>query len=78
MDAGGVRVVVNPGLKFQLSTVLTLVAGTIFIMWLGEQISESGIGNGISLIIFTGIVARLPAGINNVFKMIRIEELSFY
>ncbi len=78
MDAGGISVVKNPGLKFQLSTVLTLVTGTIFIMWLGEQISESGIGNGISLIIFTGIVARLPAGINNVFKMIRIGKISLF
>ncbi|MEA3506225.1 MAG: preprotein translocase subunit SecY [Elusimicrobiota bacterium] len=78
MEVGGAKVVINPGIKFQLVTVLTLVAGTIFIMWLGEQISESGIGNGISLIIFTGIVARLPAGINNVFKLIRVDEMSLF
>lgn len=78
MEAGGAKVVINPGIKFQLVTVLTLVAGTIFIMWMGEQISESGIGNGISLIIFTGIVARLPAGVNNVFKLIRVDEMSLF
>jgi len=78
MEAGGVRVVTSPGFGFQFVTVATLVAGTIFIMWLGEQITDQGVGNGISLIIFTGIVARMPAGINNVFKMVRVEELSLF
>jgi len=63
---GGARIVPNPGLPFQLLTVLTLTTGTIFVMWLGEQISERGIGNGISLIIFAGIVARFPAGLSTV------------
>lgn len=55
--------VINPGLFFKLSTVITIVGGTIFIMWLGEQITQRGIGNGISLIIFAGIVANLPRAI---------------
>ncbi len=64
----GARIVPNPGLPFQLLTVLTLTTGTVFVMWLGEQISERGIGNGISLIIFAGIVARFPAGLNSIFS----------
>jgi len=60
---GGGLVVPDPGLGFQMLTVITLTCGTIFIMWLGEQISERGIGNGISLIIFIGIIARYPAGV---------------
>jgi preprotein translocase subunit SecY len=60
---GGAPVVPNPGIGFMLLTVLTLTTGTVFVMWLGEQISERGIGNGISLIIFAGIVARFPAGL---------------
>jgi len=63
---GGARIVPNPGLGFILLTVLTLTTGTIFVMWLGEQISERGIGNGISLIIFAGIVVRFPAGLNSI------------
>ena len=63
---GGARIVPSPGLPFQLLTVLTLSTGTVFVMWLGEQISERGIGNGISLIIFAGIVARFPSGVMNV------------
>ena len=58
--AGVVGVVIDPGWTFRLVTVITLVAGTILIMWLGEQITEKGIGNGISLIIFAGIVAAIP------------------
>jgi preprotein translocase subunit SecY len=54
--------VIDPGLFFRISTVITLTGGTIFLMWLGEQITSRGIGNGISLIIFTGIIAELPAG----------------
>src|SRR6202795_1262650 len=57
---GGGSVVYNPGWSFRIVTVLTLTAGTMFIMWLGEQITERGLGNGISLIIMAGIVARLP------------------
>ncbi len=62
---GGARVVPNPGVAFQLLTILTLTTGTVFVMWLGEQISERGIGNGISLIIFAGIVVRFPSGLNS-------------
>jgi preprotein translocase subunit SecY len=64
----GARIVPFPGLPFQLLTVLTLTTGTVFVMWLGEQISERGIGNGISLIIFAGIVARFPAGLSQVLS----------
>ena len=60
---GGLTLVANPGLAFTLMTVLTLTAGTVFIMWLGEQITERGIGNGMSLLIFAGIVVGFPAGI---------------
>jgi preprotein translocase subunit SecY len=64
----GMSIVINPGIGFKLLTMLTLCSGTIFIMWLGEQITERGIGNGISLIIFVGIVARLPGGLINEIK----------
>ncbi len=66
-----VPVVPNPNLLFRFTTVLTLTTGTIFIMWLGEQITEHGIGNGISLIIFIGIIARYPVGFLRMFDMIR-------
>ena len=56
-------------------TVITLTSGTAFIMWLGEQITERGIGNGISLIIFAGIVARLPSAVTTTFQFIREGEL---
>ena len=58
-------IVPNPGLGFQFLTVLTLTTGTIFVMWLGEQISERGIGNGISLIIFAGIVVNFPRSLGS-------------
>src|SRR5207237_5273052 len=58
--AGGLPLVYSPGWGFRLMTVLTLTTGTTFIMWLGEQITERGIGNGMSLIIFAGIVVNLP------------------
>jgi preprotein translocase subunit SecY len=61
--ASGATVVPNPGVGFKLLTIITLTCGTIFIMWLGEQITERGIGNGISLIIFIGVIARLPGAI---------------
>ncbi|MDR1872680.1 MAG: preprotein translocase subunit SecY [Deltaproteobacteria bacterium] len=61
-------VVINPGMSFRLMTTITLAAGTCFIMWLGEQITERGIGNGISLIIFAGIVEALPSAIGGVFR----------
>ena len=61
-------IVINPGFGFVLLTIISLTTGTAFIMWLGEQISERGVGNGMSLIIFTGIVVGLPNGINNVYQ----------
>jgi len=69
--AGAQSVVINPGLGFQLLTVITLVSGTIFVMWLGEQISERGIGNGISLLITIGILVRLPNVIINEATLIQ-------
>lgn len=72
---GGAPVVPNPGWGFRFMTVLTLTTGTIFIMWLGEQISERGIGNGISLIIFAGIVVSLPTGIQNIVSRIRTGDM---
>jgi preprotein translocase subunit SecY len=72
----GALVVPSPGWSFRLMTVLTLTAGTAFIMWLGEQITERGIGNGISLIIFSGIVARLPSAIVNTFRLMETGELN--
>jgi preprotein translocase subunit SecY len=68
-SVAGAPVVPNPGMGFRLMTMITLTTGTAFIMWLGEQISERGIGNGISLIIFAGIVARLPAAIGSTTTM---------
>ena len=62
---GGAAIVLNPGLGFKLLTILTMTTGTVFVMWLGEQISERGIGNGISLIIFAGIVVNFPRGVNS-------------
>ncbi|MDE3017508.1 MAG: preprotein translocase subunit SecY [Nitrospirota bacterium] len=69
--------VLNPGWSFRLMTVITLTAGTAFLMWLGEQITERGIGNGISLIIFAGIVARLPAAVAQTFDLYQVGQLSF-
>ncbi|SNB46454.1 preprotein translocase subunit SecY [Geobacter sp. DSM 9736] len=74
----GELVVPNPGWGFRLMTVITLTAGTAFIMWLGEQMSEKGIGNGISLIIFAGIVARIPTAIGNSFRLLSAGQLSLF
>ncbi len=74
----GELVVPNPGWGFRLMTVITLTAGTAFIMWLGEQMSEKGIGNGISLIIFAGIVARIPTAIINSFRLLQSNQLSLF
>jgi preprotein translocase subunit SecY len=76
MNAGGSSVVVEPGLFFRVITVTSLVGGTLFLMWLGEQITARGIGNGISLIIFAGIVAGLPAALGNTFDLGRTGTLS--
>lgn len=75
--SGGAMIVIDPGWSFRLMTMLTLTSGTAFIMWLGEQMSERGIGNGISLIIFAGIVARMPAAIVNTFQMVSVGEMTF-
>jgi len=75
---GGAPIVINPGWGFRLMTVITLTAGTAFIMWLGEQITERGIGNGISLIIFAGIVCRLPAAIANTFRLLSTGEMQIF
>ena len=69
--------VLNPGWAFRLMTVITLTAGTGFLMWLGEQITERGIGNGISLIIFAGIVARLPSAVAQTYDLYKVGQLSF-
>jgi preprotein translocase subunit SecY len=74
----GELVVPVPGWGFRLMTVITLTAGTAFIMWLGEQMSEKGIGNGISLIIFAGIVVRIPTAILNSVRLIKAGELSIF
>lgn len=75
---GGEAIVLNPGWHFRVMTVLTLTSGTAFIMWLGEQITERGIGNGISLIIFAGIVASLPSAVTSTFQFVREGELSLF
>ena len=74
----GAAVVFVPGWGFRIMTVITLTAGTAFIMWLGEQITERGIGNGISLIIFAGIVARMPGAIGNTFRLLFQEEMGIF
>ena len=68
--------VIEPGLFFRFSTVVTIVGGTIFLMWLGEQITARGIGNGISLIIYAGIVANLPAALAQLFELSRTGSMS--
>ena len=67
--------VANPGWSFRLMTVLTLTTGTIFVMWLGEQITERGVGNGISLIIFAGIVAGIPSAVGNTLSLYQSGQL---
>jgi len=70
------NLVINPGMFFKLTTVTTIVAGTIFLMWLGEQITQRGIGNGISLIIFSGIVAEIPRALVTTFELGRTGAIS--
>lgn len=72
----GLPVVIDPGMSFRLLTVISLTAGTMFVMWLGEQITERGIGNGISLIIFAGIAAGIPRGIRDTFQLLQNGEMS--
>ncbi|MGA0824899.1 MAG: preprotein translocase subunit SecY [Burkholderiaceae bacterium] len=68
--------VIDPGLAFRFTTVVSLVTGTMFLMWLGEQITERGLGNGISIIIFAGIVAGLPAALGGLFELVRTGSMT--
>jgi preprotein translocase subunit SecY len=74
-QAAGAHVVIDPGLGFRMIAVISLVTGTMFLMWLGEQVTERGIGNGISMIIFAGIVAGLPGAIGGTLELARTGEL---
>ncbi|MGZ8094722.1 MAG: preprotein translocase subunit SecY [Methylosarcina sp.] len=75
-SAGGLPVVLHPGIGFIAITAITLVTGTVFLMWLGEQVTERGIGNGISLIIFSGIVSGLPKAIGGTLELARTGEMN--
>ena len=68
--------VIDPGFFFRVTTVITIIGGTLFLLWLGEQITQKGIGNGVSLIIFAGIVANLPSAIAGTFELVRTGALS--
>nr|NJM01316.1 preprotein translocase subunit SecY [Desulfobacula sp.] len=74
----GIAIVPYPGWGFRLVTIITLTAGTAFIMWLGEQITERGIGNGISLIIFAGIVAGIPSAMGNTVRLMTTGEMGLF
>jgi len=73
---GSQGLVLNPGFGFRMTAVVSLVAGTMFLMWLGEQITERGLGNGISILIFAGIVAGLPNAIGGLFELVRTGSMS--
>ncbi len=75
-SAGGQALVMNPGMGFVLTAAVSLVTGTMFLMWLGEQITERGLGNGISMIIFAGIVAGLPAAFGSVIELVNNGEMN--
>ena len=74
-QGGGMPLVMDPGLAFRVTAVTTLVTGTMFLMWLGEQITERGVGNGISMLIFAGIVAGLPAAVGGTLELSRTGEM---
>ncbi|MCW8923518.1 MAG: preprotein translocase subunit SecY [Gammaproteobacteria bacterium] len=74
-SVGADALVINPGITFVFTAAITLVTGTMFLMWLGEQVTERGIGNGISIIIFAGIVAGLPTAIGGTLELVRTGEL---
>jgi preprotein translocase subunit SecY len=78
LNEPGTQIVANPGPFFYFMCVLSFTTGTAFIMWLGEQISEYGVGNGISLIIFVSIVARMPQALISLFKLVRVGDLSVF
>ena len=69
--------IINPGFASILLIAITLTAGTTFLMWIGEQITEKGIGNGISLIIFAGIVSRLPEGVMHIWRTYKQAQLIY-
>jgi preprotein translocase subunit SecY len=73
---GSAGLVISPGLGFRVTAVVSLVAGTMFLMWLGEQITERGLGNGISILIFSGIAAGLPSAIGGLFELVRTGAMS--
>src|SRR5664279_4158277 len=73
---GQSHIVIHPGLMFRLGAVITLTGGTMLLMWIGEQITSRGVGNGISLIIFAGIVARFPALIGNTLEQARVGSIN--
>ena len=75
---GGAVVVIDPTPFFYMMTVLTMTAGTIFVMWLGEQMTEFGIGNGVSLLIFSGIVERIPSATWGLIDLVRLEEIGLF
>jgi len=74
----GAPMVLIPGWGFKIMTILTLTAGTVFLMWLGEQMTEKGIGNGISLIIYAGIIAGLPSAVVNTVQLMTVGEISLF
>ena len=74
-QAGGMPIVMDPGFGFRLTAVTTLVTGTMFLMWLGEQITERGVGNGISMLIFAGIVAGIPRAVGGTLELSRTGEM---
>ncbi len=78
LQSGVEGAVPNPGFLFIFTSVITMVTGVMFIMWLGEQITEHGIGNGISLIIFAGIIARYPQGFYNMFRMVQVGAMQVF
>ncbi len=78
LQSGVEGAVPNPGFLFVFTSVLTMVTGVMFIMWLGEQITEHGIGNGISLIIFAGIIARYPQGFYRMFEMVQVGAMEIF
>jgi preprotein translocase subunit SecY len=78
LQAMGENLVYQWGLGFQAMAVLTLAAGTMLVMWIGEQVTEHGVGNGISIIIFAGIVASLPSQIGNTYRMLQTDSISLF
>jgi preprotein translocase subunit SecY len=75
---GSAGLVLSPGFGFRITTIVSLTAGTMFLMWLGEQITERGLGNGISIIIFAGIAAGLPSAIGGLFELVRTGAMSIF